>query len=83
MRMRPGMPKKPTIKAVTGLMATVIPIKPPTKFSSHRIIPPIMALYMNFNMIRRGTRRSHPTTYSSTKPTAYANTTSHGIVPAI
>lgn len=82
MRMSPGIPKKPTIKAVTGLIATLIPNNPPTRFNNQSIMPPIIALYMNFKIIRRGTSRSHPTTYNSTNPKAYANTTSHGIVPA-
>lgn len=59
----PGTPKNPAINAVMGLIAMVIPIKPPKILRKNNMTAPIIPLIMNFTIIFMGTTSNIPTMY--------------------
>lgn len=75
----PGIPKKPTVNAVTGFIATVTPINLPNRFNSHRAAPPIRAFIIHRSKNLKGTNSNQPTKYKSTNPIMYASIMSNGI----
>lgn len=70
----PGIPKKPTISAVTGFIATYMPKDLPRVLRINKTTPPIIPLIMSRIKNFLGTTSSHPNAYSKNNPIKYAIT---------
>lgn len=70
--MTPGTPNTPTIIAFKGLIAMVVPNKPPIKLKKNKTTPPIIAFINSLINILIGITNNIPTIYNNSRPAKYA-----------